>query len=146
MINENQNKRPTVEQTLAHPFFWTDERRVRYLNILGNEKEAENCRNADTELLNAIAKYTEGKSFFEWKAKLPSETVQKLDGKKKAYPENTLGLLRFIRNLHEHQKADAAKTNLMTIFPDLFESVYLFAKERGWNARESVSMDINSAS
>ncbi|KAF4110550.1 hypothetical protein G5714_007581 [Onychostoma macrolepis] len=26
MINEDPNNRPTVEQTLAHPFFWTDER------------------------------------------------------------------------------------------------------------------------
>ncbi|XP_051756606.1 uncharacterized protein LOC127516229 isoform X2 [Ctenopharyngodon idella] len=144
MINENPEERPTVEQTLAHPFFWTDERRVRYLKILGNEKEAQNCRNADKELLDAIAKYTEGKSFSEWKTKLPSELVQKLDGKKKAYPENTLGLLRFIRNLHEHSKADAVKINLMTEFPDLFGSVYMFAKEKGWNARESVMMDINS--
>lgn len=31
----------------------------------------------------------------------PSELVQKLDGKK-GYSENTLGLLRFIRNLLEH--------------------------------------------
>ncbi|KAK7175863.1 hypothetical protein R3I93_000201 [Phoxinus phoxinus] len=146
MINGNPEDRPTVEQTLAHPFFWTDKRRVRYLKILGNEKEAENCRNADTELLTATAKYTEGKSFSEWKTKLPSELVQKLDGKKKVYPENILGLLRFIRNLHEHYKADALKINLMTEFPDLFWSVYLFAKETGWNARESVMMDINSAS
>ncbi|KAF4110555.1 hypothetical protein G5714_007586 [Onychostoma macrolepis] len=144
MINEDPNNRPTVEQTLAHPFFWTDERKLRYLKILGSEKEAENCRNADEELLNAVSKYTEGKSFSEWKTKLPSELVQKLDGKKKAYPENTLGLLRFIRNLHEHYKADAVKINLMALFPDLFGSVYLFAKERGWNSRESVVMDINS--
>ncbi|RXN20643.1 putative serine threonine- kinase irlB [Labeo rohita] len=146
MINENPNERPTVEQTLAHPFFWTDDRRVRYLKILGSEKEAENCRNADEELLNAISKHTEGKSFSEWKNKLPSELVQKLDGTKKVYPENTLGLLRFIRNLHEHYKADAVKINLMALFPDLFGSVYIFAKERGWNSRESVIMDINSAS
>ncbi|XP_016099456.1 uncharacterized protein [Sinocyclocheilus grahami] len=146
MINENPNERPTVEQTLAHPFFWTDDRRVQYLKILGNEKEAENCRNADEELLNAIVKYSEGKSFSEWKTKLPSELVQKLDGKKKAYPENTLGLLRFIRNLHEHYKADAVTINLMALFPDLFGSVYIFAKERGWHSRESVHMDIKSAS
>ncbi|XP_016394431.1 uncharacterized protein LOC107728669 [Sinocyclocheilus rhinocerous] len=146
MINENPNKRPTVEQTLAHPFFWTNERKVWYLKILGNEKGAENCRNADEELLNAIAKHTEGKSFSEWKTKLPSELVQKLDGKKKAYPENTLGLLRFIRNLHEHHKRDAVKINLMALFPDLFGSVYLFAKERGWNSRENVIMDIKSVS
>uniref|UniRef100_A0A8C0YDF5 Uncharacterized protein n=2 Tax=Cyprinus carpio carpio TaxID=630221 RepID=A0A8C0YDF5_CYPCA len=146
MINENPNERPTVEQTLSHAFFWTDDRRVRYLKILGNEKEAENCRNADEELLNAIAKYSEGKSFSEWKTKLPSELVQKLDNKKKAYPENTLGLLRFIRNLHEHYKAEAVKINLMALFPDLFGSLYIFAKERGWNSRESVRMDIKSAS
>ncbi|XP_026071462.1 serine/threonine-protein kinase ppk4-like [Carassius auratus] len=146
MINEDPNERPTVEQSLAHPFFWTDERRVRYLKILGNEKEAENCRKADEELLNAIAKYSEGKSFSEWKSKLPSELVEKLDGKKKAYPENTLGLLRFIRNLHEHYKADAVKINLMALFPDLFGSLYIFAKESGWNSRESVHMDIKSAS
>ncbi|XP_059373882.1 uncharacterized protein LOC132110867 [Carassius carassius] len=146
MINENPNERPTVEQSLAHPFFWTDDTRVRYLKILGNEKEAENCRKADEELLNAIAKYSEGKSFSEWKSKLPSELVEKLDSKKKAYPENTLGLLRFIRNLHEHYKAEAVKINLMALFPDLFGSLYIFAKERGWNSRESVHMDIKSAS
>lgn len=33
---------------------------------------------------------------------MPPELMKKLDGKKKAYPDNTLGLLRFIRNLHEH--------------------------------------------
>ncbi len=45
-----------------------------------------------------------------------------------------------------HSKDDAGKINLMALFPDLFGSVYLFAKERGWNSRESVIMDINSAS
>ncbi|XP_048041283.1 uncharacterized protein LOC125265223 isoform X2 [Megalobrama amblycephala] len=138
MINEDPNNRPTVEQTLAHPFFWTDERRVEYLKKMGNQNEAENCRNVDEELLRAIEKYTEGKSFSEWKTKLPSELVQKLDGKKKGYPENTLGLLRFIRNLHEHYPDDAESINLMDSFPDLFGSVFRFAKERGWNSRASL--------
>ncbi|XP_051571123.1 uncharacterized protein LOC127450796 [Myxocyprinus asiaticus] len=138
MINENPKDRPTVEQTLAHPFFWTDDRRLEYLKKLGNQTEAENCRNADEDLLHAIEKYTEGKTFSEWKTKLPSEFVQKLDGKKKAYPENTLGLLRFVRNLHEHYPEDAEYINLMKIFPDLFGSVFRFAKERGWNSRASL--------
>ncbi|XP_050958990.1 uncharacterized protein LOC127160394 [Labeo rohita] len=135
MINENEKKRPTVEQTLAHPFFWTDDRRVEYLKKIGNQKEGENCQNVDEELLQAAEKCTEGKSFSEWKTKMPSELVQKLDGKKKPYPENTLGLLRFIRNLHEHYPEDAESINLMTSFPDLFGSVFRFAKERGWNSR-----------
>ncbi|XP_077057994.1 uncharacterized protein LOC143710750 [Siphateles boraxobius] len=144
MINENPNNRPTVEQTLAHPFFWTDERRVEYLKKVGNQNETENCRNVDEELLHAIEKYTEGKSFSEWKTKLPSELVQKVDGKKKVYPENTLGLLRFIRNLHEHYPEDAESINLMDSFPDLFGSVFGFAKERGWNSRASLKKFFSS--
>ncbi|XP_067278117.1 probable serine/threonine-protein kinase irlE isoform X2 [Pseudorasbora parva] len=144
MINENPNNRPTVEQTLAHPFFWTDERRVEYLKKLGNQKEAENCRNVDEELLQAIEQYTEGKSFSQWKTKLPSELVQKLDGKKKSYPENTLGLLRFIRNLHEHYPEDAESIHLMDSFPDLFGSVFRFTKQSGWNSRASLKKFFSS--
>ncbi|XP_048041973.1 sensor for unfolded proteins in the ER ire1-like [Megalobrama amblycephala] len=144
MINEDPNNRPTVEQTLVHPFFWTDERRVEYLKKMGSQNEAGSCRNVDEELLHAIEKYTEGKSFSEWKTKLPSELVQKLDGKKKAYPENTLGLLRFIRNLHEHYPDDAESINLMDSFPDLFGSVFRFAKERGWNSRASLKKFFSS--
>ncbi|XP_016346136.1 serine/threonine-protein kinase PAK 2-like [Sinocyclocheilus anshuiensis] len=145
MINENPNNRPTVEQTLAHPFFWTNERRVEYLKKMGNQNEAENCRNVDEELLQTVEKYIEGKSFSEWKTKLPSELIQKLDGKKKGYPENTLGLLRFIRNLHEHYPEDAESINLMASFPDLFGSVFRFAEERGWNSRASLKKFFSSA-
>ncbi|XDV24104.1 hypothetical protein PO909_028369 [Leuciscus waleckii] len=144
MINETPEERPTVEQTLAHPFFWTDERRVEYLKKVGNQNETENCRNVDEELLHAIEEYTEGKNFSEWKTKLPPEIVQKLDGKKKGYPENTLGLLRFIRNLHEHYPEDAESINLMDSFPDLFGSVFRFAKERGWNSRASLKKFFSS--
>ncbi|XP_021333736.1 uncharacterized protein [Danio rerio] len=143
MIDGNPNKRPTVEQSLAHPFFWTDERKVRYLKILGSENEAEKNRKANKELIDAISKCTEGKSFAEWKSKFPSELVQELEKKRGAYPENMLGLLRFIRNLYGHHKADAAKNSPLVLFPDLFVSVYKLAKERGWNSRESVSMDIS---
>ncbi|KAK2914375.1 hypothetical protein Q8A67_002774 [Cirrhinus molitorella] len=138
MINEDPNNRPTVEQTLEHPFFWTDERRLEYLKKMGNQKEVEKYNNIDEELLHPLKKCTEGKSVSKWKTELPSELVQKLESKKKPYPENTLGLLRFIRNLHEHHPDDAERINLMALFPDLFESVFMFAKERGWNFRPSL--------
>ncbi|XP_073715450.1 uncharacterized protein [Misgurnus anguillicaudatus] len=144
MINENPEKRPTVEQTLAHAFFWTDERKMEYLKKLGNQNEAENCRKADEKLLLAIEQCTEGKTFSQWKTKLSSELVEKLDGKKKCYPENTLGLLRFVRNLHEHYSEDAANINLMALFPDLFGSVYRFAKEKGWHSRANLKKFLNS--
>ncbi|KAF1391178.1 hypothetical protein PFLUV_G00039220 [Perca fluviatilis] len=83
MINKEPMNRPKVEECLRHPFFWTPERKVEYLRRTGNRDEVANCRKADKELC-------------------PPELVQKMDAKNKAYPDNTLGLLRFIRNLHEH--------------------------------------------
>ncbi|KAM9500545.1 uncharacterized protein Hap1MRO34_003968 isoform 2-T3 [Clarias gariepinus] len=144
MISHEPKDRPDVEQTLCHPFFWRDIWRVEYLKKLGNEKDVENCRNADPDLLSAIDGITAGKSFSDWKSNLPSELVQKLDSKKKPYPENTLGLLRFIRNLHEHYPEEAEKLNLMTTFPDLFENAYKFAKTKGWNNRPSMKKWLRS--
>ncbi|KAG7330132.1 hypothetical protein KOW79_006354 [Hemibagrus wyckioides] len=132
MISHEPKDRPIVEETLRHPYFWTNKDKVDYLKKLGNEKEVVNCRNADPDLLSAIETVTAGKSFADWKTKLPSELLQKMDGQKKPYPENTLGLLRFVRNLHEHYSEDAKTTDLMAIFPDLFETAFVIAKKRGW--------------
>ncbi|KAM4611363.1 serine/threonine-protein kinase/endoribonuclease IRE1-like [Polymixia lowei] len=138
MINEEPKKRPKVEQCLAHPFFWSNERRVEYLIKTGNMNEVENCRKADQELVDALDQYAEEGFFNQWKDKFPSELVQKMDGKKKSYPENSLGLLRFIRNLHEHYAEDAASIDLMLKFPDLFGCVFKFAKSQGWNSRTTL--------
>ncbi|XP_033465761.2 uncharacterized protein LOC117246126 [Epinephelus lanceolatus] len=134
MINKEPKSRPKVEECLSHPFFWTNDRKVEYLRKVGNRKEAEDCRNADQELISSLEKCAEDGSFKQWKDKFPPQLVQKLDGKKKPYPANTLGLLRFIRNLHEHYEEDAAQVDVMKMFPDLFGCVYKFAKTRGWNS------------
>ncbi len=50
---------------------------MEYLKKMGNQKEVENCRNVDEELLQALEKYTEGKSFSEWKTKVSLNSMQK---------------------------------------------------------------------
>ncbi|KAG7330133.1 hypothetical protein KOW79_006355 [Hemibagrus wyckioides] len=132
MISHEPKDRPIVEETLRHPYFWTNKDKMEYLRKLGNEQEVGNCRNADPDLLSDIGAVTVGKSFSDWKTKLPSELVQKIEDKKKPYPENTLGLLRFIRIMREHYSEDAKTTDLMAIFPDLFETAFIIAKQRGW--------------
>ncbi|XP_035375842.1 2-5A-dependent ribonuclease-like isoform X2 [Electrophorus electricus] len=119
------------------------EERVEYLKKLGNMEEVQNCRQAEEELLKALEEMTVGKTFSDWRAKFPSELVQKMEGRK-PYPENILGLLRFIRNMHEHYSEDAEKINLMTSFPDLFGNVLKFAKKRGWNTKPSLRKMFNS--
>ncbi|KAL2091931.1 hypothetical protein ACEWY4_011729 [Coilia grayii] len=138
MIQAEPSLRPRVEETLTHPYFWTSDRRVEYLTKVGNGTEAENFRKADEKLLKELEEYTKDKSFSDWRNKFPPEMVLKLDERhRKAYPENTLALLRFIRNLYEHHD-DADKIDLMILFPDLFASVYKFAKAKGWNSRPSL--------
>ncbi|XP_063049324.1 serine/threonine-protein kinase/endoribonuclease IRE1-like [Engraulis encrasicolus] len=107
MIQAEPSSRPTVQQTLTHPYFWTNDRKEEYLSKVGNMPEAD-YKAADDSLLEDLQKRSTDKSFSSWKDKFPSELIEKLEtkgGKSKkrtVYPDNTLGLLRFIRNLHAH--------------------------------------------
>ncbi|XP_036967248.1 uncharacterized protein LOC119026808 isoform X1 [Acanthopagrus latus] len=134
MISKEPENRPTVEECLSHPFFWTTERRVEYLRRTGNREEVAKYSNAAPELIAAMEQCARDGSFRQWKRKFPPELAQKMEGKNKAYPDHILGLLRFIRNLHEHYAKEAAQVDLMSVFPDLFGCVWKFAKTRGWNS------------
>ncbi|XP_036967252.1 serine/threonine-protein kinase/endoribonuclease IRE1-like isoform X3 [Acanthopagrus latus] len=134
MIHKEPKKRPTVEKCLSHPFFWKPERRVEYLRRTGNREEVAKYSNAAPETISSMERFAGDGSFRQWKRKFPPELVQKMEGKNKAYPDHILGLLRFIRNLHEHYAKEAAQVDLMSVFPDLFGCVWKFAKTRGWNS------------
>uniref|UniRef100_A0A8C6VA44 Uncharacterized protein n=1 Tax=Neogobius melanostomus TaxID=47308 RepID=A0A8C6VA44_9GOBI len=133
MINGEPKSRPNVEECLSHPFFWTKRKCVEYLRNIGNREEIANCRKAEDELISAVEEFFVEKSMENWKTKFSKELIQTMDKRGKIYPENTLGLLRFIRNLHEHYPKDAAQVDVMALFPNLFGSIYKFAKKRGWN-------------
>ncbi|XP_063060238.1 uncharacterized protein LOC134453293 [Engraulis encrasicolus] len=136
MIKAEPSHRPRVEETLTHPYFWTSDRRLEYLAKLGDEKEAEKYRKADEKLLKELDDYTKDKTFYNWKDKFPN--VEKLDKKQsEPYPDNTLAMMRFIRN-YEHHVAVTNKVDLMGLFPDLFPSLYKFARAKGWNSRPSL--------
>ncbi|KAL4006613.1 dihydroorotate dehydrogenase [Sarotherodon galilaeus] len=132
MINKEPKDRPKVEECLNHPFFWTSEKQLEFLKDTGNKKEVVNCRKADEKLIGSLEACANG-SFKLWKNKFPQELVQKMEGKKPPYPETTLGLLRFIRNLHVHYEEDAAQIDVLVLFPDLLGCVYKFTKVHGWN-------------
>ncbi|XP_060886937.1 uncharacterized protein LOC132958240 [Labrus mixtus] len=138
MINEEPKKRPKVEECLSHPFFWHPDKRVDYLKKVGNINEVKNYKNADPELISSLEKHAGEGSYKQWKHQFPEELVQRVEGKKKFYSEDILGLLRFIRNLHEHYEEDAANLDLLSMFPDLFGGVYISAKSQGWNTKPSL--------
>ncbi|XP_034532022.1 serine/threonine-protein kinase/endoribonuclease IRE1b-like isoform X2 [Notolabrus celidotus] len=135
MINEELRKRPRVEECLSHPFFWSPEKRLEYLKQIGNQDEVAKFKDADPELISSMERCAEDRSFKEWKNQFPLELVQKLDGKKKTYSDNILGLLRFMRNLLVHYPKEADEVKLKSMFPALFGCVYTCAKSREWNSR-----------
>ncbi|XP_056299041.1 serine/threonine-protein kinase/endoribonuclease IRE2-like isoform X2 [Pseudoliparis swirei] len=130
MIDKEPKNRPQVEECLSHPFFWSSTKRVQYLIRIGNKDEAKKYRTADQELLCSLDKWAPDGSFKQWQTKL----VNKMDTKNKAYPDNTLGLRRFIRNLDDHHAVEAAQVDVLALFPDLFGCVFKFAKTKGWNS------------
>ncbi|KAL4006688.1 polypeptide N-acetylgalactosaminyltransferase [Sarotherodon galilaeus] len=131
MINKEPKDRPKVEECLNHPFFWTPKEQFEYLRETGNREEVANYQNADEKLIDSLEACANG-SFKLWKNKFPQELVRKMDGKK-PYPETTLGLLRFIRNFHEHNRKKFPHIDVLVLFPDLFGCVYKFTKDKGWN-------------
>ncbi|XP_019210852.1 probable serine/threonine-protein kinase ireA [Oreochromis niloticus] len=133
MIKKEPKDRPKVEECLNHPFFWTLKEKTEYLRKIGNRDEVAKFRKTEQELIDSLEKCAVDGSFKQWKNKFPQDVVQKLEGKK-PYTENTLGLLRFIRNLHEHYAKEAAQIDVLALFPDLFGCVYTFAKNQGWNS------------
>ncbi|CAL8376545.1 unnamed protein product [Gadus morhua 'NCC'] len=110
MINKNPIERPTVQQCLAHPFFWSTSRKIDYLKSIGNEEEVRNYKATDKRLLDELDRDVGEASWKDWKHKFPPELVQKMDGK--GNPE------------------DAEHIDLMATFPDLFGGVYVFAKNK----------------
>ncbi|XP_030194424.1 serine/threonine-protein kinase/endoribonuclease IRE1 isoform X21 [Gadus morhua] len=134
MINKNPIERPTVQQCLAHPFFWSTSSKIDYLKSIGNEEEVRNYRATDKCLLDELDRDVGEASWKDWKQKFPREIVKKLDGKGTC-SENTAGLLRFIRNLLQHPPKDAEQIDFMAIFPDLFGGAYVFARNKGWNSK-----------
>lgn len=53
-------------------------RRLDYLIKIGNQEEAENHRNADPELVQALDQGVENRSFYQWKSKVSQTTFYSL--------------------------------------------------------------------
>ncbi|XP_067379760.1 2-5A-dependent ribonuclease-like isoform X2 [Channa argus] len=101
MIIEKPQSRSTSEKCLNHPYFWVEERKIRFLKEVGNNKQVAMYQNADLKLIASFNNYMEaGSNILQWKNEvLP--LLQKIEGNK-PYNESPFGLLRFIRNVHEH--------------------------------------------
>lgn len=144
MINKNPGDRPTVEECLSHPFFWSPKKRIRYLKEIGNLSPVESYNKAENaekswrkELKSWVDECTQDGSFTDWKSQFPSELVQKME-KKRHYDDHIVDLLRFIRNAIEHHPTKVANFHQMTMFPALIVCVFRHARQVKWNSESAL--------
>ncbi|XP_036436965.1 probable serine/threonine-protein kinase ireA [Colossoma macropomum] len=142
MTHPDPTKRRSLEDVLYHPIFWTDSRKTRYLQAVGNFSEVKQHHKDAKHDLN---KKSKGKSFVNWRQEVEkdfAELLKKMDDywerNGKPYPNDPCGLLHFIRNVFQHKAEEAPSIKFTSRFPDLFETVYFFAEEKGWNFRNSL--------
>ncbi|XP_036408009.1 serine/threonine-protein kinase/endoribonuclease IRE1-like [Megalops cyprinoides] len=70
MITREPKDRPTIEQALHHPYFWTKKKMLDYLIMMGNEKEVAQRDKADKDIVVALDLYTTGRAFINWRSKV----------------------------------------------------------------------------
>ncbi|KAK0132089.1 Serine/threonine-protein kinase/endoribonuclease IRE1 [Merluccius polli] len=102
MINTNPKERPSVEQCLAHPFFWTTSRqfsffftfgknvkffirKIEYLRSIGNEEEVRNYKTTDKCLLDEMDLDVGEAIWKNWKQKVERERERERDFSKTLY-------------------------------------------------------------
>ncbi|XP_048043398.1 2-5A-dependent ribonuclease-like [Megalobrama amblycephala] len=130
MINKGQEKRPTIDKVLDHPYFWDDKRIREVLHNLGNKEDVQEYKNYENnkELYDTVQKYTKGKSFSDWKSNAP-ETWTKIG---KGLPNDLLGLLRYLRNALGHQEKLFYEEKMIDKFPDFLICLHRLATDMGW--------------
>ncbi|MCI4394129.1 hypothetical protein PGIGA_G00165330 [Pangasianodon gigas] len=131
-------KRKNLNEVLDHPISWKKYRKLKYLEALGN------LNIEVTKKLRHLKNKTRV-TFKNWKSELiKPELVKKMEqerakrgaeGEVRPYAEDVLGFLRFIRNLLQHRPEEKIELS-----SDHFESVYILARDMGWNSRPSVEI------
>lgn len=148
--------RPMASDTLKHPFFWSNDKKIRFLCATGNQREiATNCVSPVRQQIMNILDPT----FFTtpWDSRFPSlySTLTTASrGRRNYLTTSAVDLVRFIRNAYAHVSEisnPAVRGLLLEEFtflkelPNLFMVVYRAVKSQNWDTtREEITSAIES--
>ena len=148
--------RPMASDTLKHPFFWSNDKKIRFLCATGNQREiATNCVSPVRQQIMNILDPT----FFTtpWDNRFPSlySTLTTASrGRRNYLTTSAVDLVRFIRNAYAHVSEisnPAVRRLLLQEFtflkelPNLFMVVYRAVKSQNWHTtREEITSAIES--
>ena len=156
MLESDENNRSSAQEALKHPLFWTSEKKMDFLQAVGNQKEFECPRSKRTTPLTMVETNLE-KNFgvivkhgswinpsYKCMPKIHLEMTRGR-GRKHYDTRSAVELVRFIRNLYQHHKdiffALPVPIEWMLFdhfvflryFPDLVMEVYQVIRTHGWD-------------
>ncbi|KAI8048716.1 kinase-like domain-containing protein [Syncephalis plumigaleata] len=104
MIQYQPEHRPTIGQVLLHPFFWSNEKRLAFLQDASDRFEAEPRDTAASPLLQKLEANSISVVGLDWSKRLDKSMLSQL-GKFRRYDvQSVRDLLRAIRNKKHHFK------------------------------------------
>ncbi|MES1920495.1 hypothetical protein MHBO_002161 [Bonamia ostreae] len=99
MLKRDPDSRLRISDTLLHPFFWAEEKCLRFLCAVSNRFEKESADSAARALLESAAKQVLGDS---WKCKIDKALISDVGRFRKYDFTKIKDLLRIIRNKAFH--------------------------------------------
>jgi serine/threonine protein kinase/ankyrin repeat protein len=161
LLESNEKDRPSAEEALEHPLFWSKEKKVDFLKAVGNQEEFECPRSKRTLSLTLVETDLE-KNFGiivkhgSWTSPGYRNThgihkeMIKGKGRKNYATSSAVELVRFMRNAYEHFRDKTFKKKLFNNFvffddfPDLVMEVYKAVTTHGWDkTRNDVKFAMN---
>ena len=157
LLSAERDDRGTASDALKHPFFWSDERKVQFINAVANQKEIATYNpRYHTWPVVVVQKIENSLSPLpDWSGLFPALYNEMTSGPEgRPYETSSaVHLLRFIRNAYAHV-SDSRRTrgfqdavlNDYTFFrklPKLLIAVYNAVRSENWDTRLEISKVLN---
>ena len=165
MLESDKKERPSAALALKHPLFWSNKRKVDFLEVVGNQKEFQCPRSkrplpsltqVETDLEKCFSTIVKRKNWNN-SANMNSIYLGMITKKRRNYDtSSSVELVRFIRNTYEHYRDNTFVTTIpiermlfndfvfLKSFPDLVIEVYKAVTTHDWDkTRDDITCFLN---
>ena len=148
MLDENCGKRPRTTDILSEPYFWSEAKKIRFLEAVGNQPEVQRPRHKVTapSPVEQDLENTLGNEFavVGWENSIPDVYLEMTGAGGRRYDTySAVDLVRFVRNSYAHA-SDQNRTTLVQDhlmkdivffkkFPSLLIEVFKAVIAHGWD-------------
>ena len=164
MLESNEKDRPSAREAQDHPLFWSNKKKIDFLEAVGNQEEFMRSRSkrtptlthVETDLENSFRTIVKHGTWKSSKYKNMPDFYKDMTKWRKYDTSSAVELVRFIRNVYEHFRGitfvspvpieDLLFTDFVFLenFPHLVMEVYKAVTAHGWdNAKEDIKCAMN---